>query len=222
MTPALLPPAGDLPNVYLYAANNPSESIIAKRRGYGTVVSYNVPPYGRAGLYKQLAELKALLAGAALRPCFCSGGAGGPLLRNEHLRLQWLMHCSLGQLLESTLSRACTATCPCAEYREQPETNEALKAPILELLASSGLHEDCPFDEAAAAAGERRLLAAEDADAIDTPAFTQYASRVYQYLQVSRCCDGAGWGGAPRAARGAHLAACSASRARQQVRIAAC
>lgn len=89
-------------------------------------------------------------------------------------------------------SGSCTATCPCAEYREQPETNEALKGPILELLASSGLQEDCPFDEAAAAAGERRLLAAEDADAIDTPAFTQYASRVYQYLQASRCCCGAG------------------------------
>lgn len=40
---------GNLPNVYVYAANNPSESIIAKRRGYGTIVSHNVPPYGRAG-----------------------------------------------------------------------------------------------------------------------------------------------------------------------------
>ena len=40
---------GEVPNVYVYAANNPSESIIAKRRGYGTIVSHNVPPYGRAG-----------------------------------------------------------------------------------------------------------------------------------------------------------------------------
>jgi hypothetical protein len=38
-----------MPNVYVYAANNPSESIIAKRRGYGTIVSHTVPPYGRAG-----------------------------------------------------------------------------------------------------------------------------------------------------------------------------
>lgn len=53
---------GDLPNIYIYAANNPSESIIAKRRGYGTISSYNVPPYGRSGLYKQLAELKNLVA----------------------------------------------------------------------------------------------------------------------------------------------------------------
>ena len=56
-------PPGDLPNVYVYACNNPSESIVAKRRGYGTIVSHNVPPYGRAGLYKQLSELRALLAG---------------------------------------------------------------------------------------------------------------------------------------------------------------
>lgn len=55
--------------MYVYACNNPSESIIAKRRGYGTIVSYNVPPYGRAGLYKQMAELKALLAGGQALRC---------------------------------------------------------------------------------------------------------------------------------------------------------
>ena len=52
---------GDLPNIYVYAANNPSESILAKRRGYGTLISYNVPPYGRAGLYLELANLKDLV-----------------------------------------------------------------------------------------------------------------------------------------------------------------
>lgn len=52
---------GGLPNIYVYAANNPSESILAKRRAYGTLVSYNVPPYGRAGLYLELANLKDLL-----------------------------------------------------------------------------------------------------------------------------------------------------------------
>ena len=49
---------------YIYAANNPSESIVAKRRGYGTIVSYNVPPYGRAGLYKELANLRELVRDA--------------------------------------------------------------------------------------------------------------------------------------------------------------
>jgi len=52
---------GDLPNFYVYTANNPSESILAKRRGYATIVSYNVPPYGRAGLYLELANLKELV-----------------------------------------------------------------------------------------------------------------------------------------------------------------
>jgi magnesium chelatase subunit H len=52
---------GDLPNLYIYAANNPSESILAKRRGYGVLISHNVPPYGRAGLYKELMALKDLI-----------------------------------------------------------------------------------------------------------------------------------------------------------------
>ena len=52
---------GAMPNVYVYAANNPSESIIAKRRGYGVIISHNVPPYGRAGLYKQTAQLREIL-----------------------------------------------------------------------------------------------------------------------------------------------------------------
>ena len=52
---------GGIPNIYIYAANNPSESILAKRRGYGTLVSYNVPPYGRAGVYLELANLKDLV-----------------------------------------------------------------------------------------------------------------------------------------------------------------
>ncbi len=52
---------GDLPNLYIYAANNPSESILAKRRGYGVIISHNVPPYGRAGLYKELVALRDLI-----------------------------------------------------------------------------------------------------------------------------------------------------------------
>ncbi|RIV85610.1 magnesium chelatase subunit H [Aurantiacibacter zhengii] len=49
---------GDLPNYYLYASNNPSEGIIAKRRSAATLVSYLTPSLAQAGLYKGLAELK--------------------------------------------------------------------------------------------------------------------------------------------------------------------
>jgi len=52
---------GDLPNIYLYAANNPSEGSIAKRRSAATLVSYMTPPVAQAGLYKGLADLKASL-----------------------------------------------------------------------------------------------------------------------------------------------------------------
>ena len=41
---------GSIPNVYIYAANNPSESILAKRRGYGTIVSHNVSVNTRLAL----------------------------------------------------------------------------------------------------------------------------------------------------------------------------
>lgn len=53
---------GNLPHLYVYAANNPSESMLAKRRGYGVIVSHNVPPYGRAGLYRELIALRDLIA----------------------------------------------------------------------------------------------------------------------------------------------------------------
>jgi len=52
---------GDLPNVYLYASNNPSEGILAKRRAGATLVSYLTPPVAHAGLYRGLLDLKASL-----------------------------------------------------------------------------------------------------------------------------------------------------------------
>ena len=50
---------GDLPNFYLYAANNPSEGTIAKRRAAATLISYLTPPVAQAGLYRGLVDLKA-------------------------------------------------------------------------------------------------------------------------------------------------------------------
>jgi magnesium chelatase subunit H len=52
---------GEIPHLYVYPMNNPSESSIAKRRGYATIVSHAVPPMTRAGLYKELAALREML-----------------------------------------------------------------------------------------------------------------------------------------------------------------
>jgi magnesium chelatase subunit H len=49
---------GEVPNVYLYAANNPSEASLAKRRSNAVVVTHLTPPLARAGLYRGLADLK--------------------------------------------------------------------------------------------------------------------------------------------------------------------
>jgi magnesium chelatase subunit H len=53
---------GTIPNLYYYAANNPSEATIAKRRSYAETISYLTPPAENAGLYKGLKALGELIA----------------------------------------------------------------------------------------------------------------------------------------------------------------
>ncbi|PTE12970.1 magnesium chelatase subunit H [Pseudogemmobacter blasticus] len=53
---------GNLPNVYLYAANNPSEATLAKRRSNAVIVTHLTPPLAQSGLYKGLADLKDSLS----------------------------------------------------------------------------------------------------------------------------------------------------------------
>ena len=50
---------GNTPNIYLYAANNPSEGAVAKRRSAATLISYLTPSLEEAGLYKGLIDLKS-------------------------------------------------------------------------------------------------------------------------------------------------------------------
>ena len=52
---------GELPNIYIYSVNNPSEGSIAKRRSYAELISYLTPPIENAGLYRELATLKDLV-----------------------------------------------------------------------------------------------------------------------------------------------------------------
>jgi magnesium chelatase subunit H len=120
---------GNIPNLYIYAANNPSESILAKRRGYGTLISHNVPPYGRAGLYKELLTVRELIA----------------------------------------------------EYRENPEVNDALRPDIIQKIVDMGLPEDCKFTE-----GEKNGIkfTVENAKLFSKQVIQDYFVQVYDYLQV--------------------------------------
>jgi magnesium chelatase subunit H len=60
---------GEMPNVYLYAANNPSEATLAKRRSNAVTITHLTPPLAASGLYKGLLELKdSLTRWRALAP----------------------------------------------------------------------------------------------------------------------------------------------------------
>ena len=52
---------GNMPHLYIYHVLNTSESTIAKRRLYGTMISYNSPPYTTSDLYEDYAELQDLI-----------------------------------------------------------------------------------------------------------------------------------------------------------------
>jgi magnesium chelatase subunit H len=52
---------GELPHLYAYSVNNPSEGTIARRRSYAELISYLTPPVEDAGVYRDLASLKELL-----------------------------------------------------------------------------------------------------------------------------------------------------------------
>src|SRR5260370_4823021 len=52
---------GELPNLYIYSVNNPSEGTIAKRRSAAELISYLTPPIENAGLYRELETMKELI-----------------------------------------------------------------------------------------------------------------------------------------------------------------
>lgn len=68
---------GNIPNLYYYAANNPSEATIAKRRSYAETISYLTPPAENAGLYKGLKELSELIGSYQTLK---DGGRGVPIV----------------------------------------------------------------------------------------------------------------------------------------------
>ena len=67
---------GNLPNIYLYAANNPSEATLAKRRSNAVTITQLTPPLAQSGLYKGLVDLKDSLTRfrALNRPGFTGEG----------------------------------------------------------------------------------------------------------------------------------------------------
>ncbi len=117
---------GDLPNIYYYAANNPSEGALAKRRAAATTVTYLTPPLAQAGLYKGLADLKATVE---------RWRGAGPEAEVERARLAELVQ---AQAAELDLAAPEPAWGPAAETEVPRLWAEVLA--LEETLIPHGLH----------------------------------------------------------------------------------
>ena len=137
---------GGLPNVYVYAANNPSESLLAKRRGYGTLVSHNVPPYSRAGLYKDLLALRRLLADfyedmgrrvadGGLAPAPSSALPGSVAVEMT----------SPSSLAEPGAAGSAAAAAEQGDAGAAAAAAPTTEGALLQTLFSAGLDQDCPL-----------------------------------------------------------------------------
>jgi cobaltochelatase CobN len=52
---------GDTPHVYIYNIDNPSEALIAKRRGYAVIINHMTPPFTIGELYEDYKTLKEMI-----------------------------------------------------------------------------------------------------------------------------------------------------------------
>jgi len=171
---------GDLPNIYLYSGNNPSEAIVAKRRGFGTLVSHNVPAYGRAGLYEHLAALKELLQ--ELRDAAAEGGGGaagggvsgcGAAATAAALRVP---------VADALVLAGLQADLPF--YGNEAELRLASMPAGGELRAAAEVEARARAGSAGAAPSPPPLLVTpENVEVVASPeAFAAYCSRLYTYL----------------------------------------
>ena len=186
---------GDLPNVYLYAANNPSEGALAKRRGAATIVTYMTPPLAHAGLYKGLVELKGTLdRWRATLPGAAERGDLAELLQAQAAALDlcaaepiWDDPDAAALKLMAELAEAEDAWIPdgfhvVGERREAGRLAELLTVmaegqgteasrPAIEALAAAALAGEAPETYAGEALPERLVKAARDlATDTETPA----------------------------------------------------
>lgn len=100
-----------IPNLYYYAANNPSEATIAKRRSYAATISYLTPPAENAGLYKVRVEVDLYVQGA-----LCGDGARVSFVdrREGSISLSWSVFGTL--CLGSSCFRVCACVFVCVFF----------------------------------------------------------------------------------------------------------
>ena len=135
---------GSMPNIYLYAANNPSEATIAKRRSLATTVSHLTPAISRAGLFQDLGDLKAIVTRAMDPRCPAAELQSViATIRSEAVRLElvvdgaevWQEH---GQVLEDIMDTILTVEqtlIPCGLHTLGVPPSQSQRLELLELYA---------------------------------------------------------------------------------------
>ncbi|MEL6369584.1 MAG: magnesium chelatase subunit H [Pseudomonadota bacterium] len=114
---------GTTPNFYLYAANNPSEGAIAKRRSSATLISYLTPSMSQSGLYKDIQDLKGMIT---------RWQTTDPAATDERLRIADAIR---------DLANACEIGR--SPHQDTPEFVECLSRDLIEIettLIPTGLH----------------------------------------------------------------------------------
>ena len=137
---------GDLPNIYLYAANNPSEGTIAKRRAGATLVSYLTPPLAQAGLYRGLVDLKSSIERwRALAPDASEGEQLAVLIQAQAAAVDlarsepaWTHPAEAIRQLQR-LGRKAELVALAEVLREKPKVTWALHIAILDALYEVGV-----------------------------------------------------------------------------------
>lgn len=121
---------GAMPHLYIYTVSNPMEGIIAKRRGYATLIDHLIPVMAPSGLYEGLEELNNLLA-----------EYNKAKLTNDKARLHSIFHLIVDKAKEINLLQF--AKKKKKEFREKEEFIEYLHGQLTllrETQIRDGLH----------------------------------------------------------------------------------
>ncbi len=181
---------GGLPNIYVYAANNPSESLLAKRRGYGTLISHNVPPYSRAGLYKELVSLRGLIADYQQTEMRARSEAKGGAESGEAAMGFAAGSASAGMGGGGGSGKVAQAVD--ASKLDAADGAPTTEGALLQTVFAAGLEKDCPLPDGAMAAIEAAGGLVEGEKAVEAGAaymvkerlLEDYVERVKGYLAV--------------------------------------
>ncbi|CBI29840.3 unnamed protein product, partial [Vitis vinifera] len=122
---------GNIPNVYYYAANNPSEATIAKRRSYANTISYLTPPAENAGLYKGLKQLSELISSTA-KQCNLDKDVYSKIMEIESR----LLPCGLHVIGEPPSAMEAVATLDVELLRQITDTSRGALTSCLKLVVA--------------------------------------------------------------------------------------